>query len=184
MHFQQWRQYTVTSWQWQPNIDIKIKFWHTCRLLQLNLRMRGEHLTFVFLGSCLTISHTCFPCLSSRWISPGVLYSIMIGLMVVLLTFKADLRWKFYDFIKEIGASNEKSCSWWSVSPACCVLTRTELRRVETEEIVINDCVHVSHGLLKNGGRMVGCWNGIYLIFVGRFKCGKIGVTIERRISL
>ena len=32
-------------------------------------------------------SLTCLPCPSSRWVSPCVLYTLMIGLMVVLLTF-------------------------------------------------------------------------------------------------
>ena len=32
--------------------------------------------------------HTCLPCLPNRCASPGIPFPIMIGLMVVLLTFK------------------------------------------------------------------------------------------------
>ena len=39
-------------------------------------------------GSCLTISHMCLPCLpGGGWASPCVLWSRVIGLMVVLLKF-------------------------------------------------------------------------------------------------
>ena len=39
------------------------------------------------IGNFLTISHTCLPRPLSRWVSPCVLYRLMIGIMVVLLTF-------------------------------------------------------------------------------------------------
>ena len=42
---------------------------------------RGASHQPVFMGSCLTISHTCLPCLPSRRVSPCVLYPLMIGLM-------------------------------------------------------------------------------------------------------
>ena len=41
---------------------------------------RGASDQPAFMDNCLTISHTCLPCLPSRWVSPCVLYSIMIGL--------------------------------------------------------------------------------------------------------
>ena len=48
---------------------------------------RGASHQPVFMGSCMTISHMCLPCLSSRRISPCVLCPLLVGLMVVLLTF-------------------------------------------------------------------------------------------------
>ena len=39
-----------------------------------------------FTGNCLTISHTCLPCLPSIRVSPYFLCLLMIGLMLVLLT--------------------------------------------------------------------------------------------------
>ena len=62
-------------------LDIKIKFWHTCKLFRLNPGARGA------------ISHTyvfAFYLPSTEYISvsPGVLYPTMVGLMVVLLTFR------------------------------------------------------------------------------------------------
>ena len=40
-----------------------------------------------FMGSCLTISHMCLPCLPGGGLaSPCVLWPLVIGLMVVLLT--------------------------------------------------------------------------------------------------
>ena len=52
------------------NLDTKIKFWQICRLLWL---YNASH-QLALMGSCLNISHTCLPCLPSRWVSPGILY--------------------------------------------------------------------------------------------------------------
>ena len=59
-----------------------------CRLLWLNLRVQGEHLTsqLSWAASCLTISHMCVCtiCLVDEF-SPCALQSLMVGLMVVLV---------------------------------------------------------------------------------------------------
>ena len=39
---------------------------------------RGASHQPAFMGSCLSISHTCLPCLPSRSVIPGILYHIMI----------------------------------------------------------------------------------------------------------
>ena len=49
--------------------------------------MRGASHQPGFIGSCLTISHMCLPCLpGGGWVSPCVLWPLVTGLMVVLLT--------------------------------------------------------------------------------------------------
>ena len=60
--------------------------------------VRGASHQPAFMDSCLTISHTCLPCLPSASVSPGVLYLSMIEVMVASLTFfRAWWAWlKFY----------------------------------------------------------------------------------------
>ena len=43
--------------------------------------MRGAFHQPVFMGSCLTISHTCLPFLPSGRVSPCLLCPLMIGVM-------------------------------------------------------------------------------------------------------
>ena len=45
-----------------------------------------------FKGSCLTTSHTCLPCLPSRWVSPGVPGVFEGSEDAVLVWIKGDLR--------------------------------------------------------------------------------------------
>ena len=49
--------------------------------------VRGASHQPAFMDSCLTISHTCLPCLPSASVSPGVLYLSIIEVMVASLTF-------------------------------------------------------------------------------------------------
>ena len=57
-------------------------FLSSCRLLRLNPGTRGASNQPAFMGNCLTISHTCFPCLPSRWVSTCVLCPLIVGLNV------------------------------------------------------------------------------------------------------
>ena len=61
---------------------------YICRLPTAKFQSaRGASHQPAFVDSSLIISHTCFPCPPSRWISPCVLFSLMIWLIVVLLMF-------------------------------------------------------------------------------------------------
>ena len=58
--------------------------------------VKGASHQQTFIRSCLTISHMCLPCLpGGGWASPCVLWPLVIGLMVVLLTFFSCWVW-FY----------------------------------------------------------------------------------------
>ena len=69
-----------------------------------------------------------FPCMSTLvTVNSGVLYLIMVGLMMVLLTFRLTWGENFMALWFEVGASNnEKPCLWWSVNVAFGDLTCTE----------------------------------------------------------
>ena len=87
---QQRRQCTVTSWQWQPNIFEEKIFARQKLTLWIKLDIKSQILAYMqialaksrstmrashhpaFMGNCLTINHTCLPCLPIRWVSPGV----------------------------------------------------------------------------------------------------------------
>ena len=86
-HFSPWLQLTVTTKSfWEKNIcKTKVNLmnyaWHKNRILGYmqiasikSQRMRGVSHQPPFVGSCPTFSHTCLPCLSSRWVSLGILY--------------------------------------------------------------------------------------------------------------
>ena len=118
------------NWQCQPNIfeektfakqksalwiklAMKIKFWHTWRLLRLNPGAQGEHLAHQPAFTAFTSVCTVYP----KWVSPGVLYPIM--LMIVLLMFRLTKGVKVMTLSFEFGTSNKKSCLKLSVSLAC-----------------------------------------------------------------
>ena len=57
-------------------LAMKIKFWHTWRLLPLTPGALGEQLAH--LSQLLHLSHKCLPSLRCRWVSLGVLYPIVL----------------------------------------------------------------------------------------------------------
>ena len=58
------------------------------RLLKAKSRsLRGACHLLAYMGSCLTICQTCLPCPPSGWVSHFFPYPLMIGLIVILLTF-------------------------------------------------------------------------------------------------
>ena len=63
------------------------------RLLWLDPETWRESQQPAFMDNCLTISHMCLPWLPSRWVTPCVLYPIMIRLMMVgfMFFFKHDM---------------------------------------------------------------------------------------------
>ena len=78
-----YRRWTLDSVLWALNA----RLW-TCRLLTAkSWSRRGASYQPASKCDCLTINHMCLPCSPSRWVSPCVLYLLMIGLMVILLTF-------------------------------------------------------------------------------------------------
>ena len=91
-HRQIFFDFVILSWgkQWEVLIVAISKCclrW--CRLVQLNCGAQVEHFTHQLSFVYAWLLHKCLPCLPSRWVSPYASCPIMIGLMVVLLTFFA-----------------------------------------------------------------------------------------------
>ena len=73
-----------SNWIWLSNIESNF----ICKAIPLfmqissakswNARWASHHPAVM--GNCLTITHTCLPCLPSRWVSTSVLWPLMIGL--------------------------------------------------------------------------------------------------------
>ena len=82
--------FVIWSWskQWEVLLVV-IDECCFCRLLSAKSRnVIGSSQQPAFMSNCLTFNnHTRLPCPSSRWVSPCVLYPLIIGLMLVLLTF-------------------------------------------------------------------------------------------------
>ena len=86
---------------------------YICRLLTAKFQSaRGASHQPAFVGSCLIISHTCFPCPPSRWISPCVLFSLMIWLIVVLLMFFLHGEYHFSSIGVDTILGNESGIQW------------------------------------------------------------------------
>ena len=89
---------------------------------------RGASHQPAFINRCLTISHTCLPCLPSKWICPCVLYSSMIDLMVASLTFFVHGEYGFsstWSWRKWVWNSRIKLCC---ITPGKCNVSRVSLQ--------------------------------------------------------
>ena len=70
--------------------------------------VRGASHQPAIMGSCLTISYMCLPCLSGGgWDSPCVLWPLVIELMVFLLTF---FSWWIWFYLWSVDATLGNRC--------------------------------------------------------------------------
>ena len=137
-------------------LAMTIKFWHTWRLLRLNPGEQEEHLTHQPAFTAFALS-TKF----SRWVSLGAQHPIM--LIMVLLTFRLVKGEIFMTLYFEVGASNVKSCMWWF----WIVVTTRFLCFLK-----------LFRGMWEGGGPLK--WHvPVWGIFVGRFRCGKMGWPLK-----
>ena len=147
---------------------MKIKFWHTWRLLRLNPGAQGEHLPHQPVSTAFTSD--CPVYLVDELVLVSLPHYDNDGSIEV----QADQRWKSYGLIiwswskqwEILLAVISKSCLWWFWIAGSC---RGGLK---LRKLVINDWVYVfPRVVLRDGGRMVGRWNGMYL-FGGFFLKG------------
>ena len=144
-------------WRGKGKLAMKIRFWHTWRLLPLTPGAQGEHLAHLIQLS--QVSHKCLPCVPSRWVSLGVLYPTMLWWFCWRSGWpKVENLWLYNLKLQQAVRNLPWGDQYLNLARGdlnCSYSGGLKLR-----ELVINDWVHVFPRLVSgDGGRVVGRWN-------------------------
>ena len=110
------------------------------RLIRLILEREGTSHQPAFMDSCLTIIHTCLPCLPNRWVNPCFLSPrLWLGWWW--------LYWRFfphgeYGFSSKVSWCYSREWVWSSRTKLCCIasgkwnISRVSLQKFDNRYIM------------------------------------------------